>query len=359
MPRALRTAVLACAALVALAFAGTATAAFTPKLVVSHQSYALGNSGQTTISLTANQNENSIAKITIYSPAGYTATLNQAVGTQLGTVHARAQALAISPDAILSIDGVVRVADQNDKSIKQAAVACTGSATHTATWVLALQAAGTPLNIPVFVDLAAGPEATFASYKMQICLTSPEIPQSQGGAAFGAKVLEATMALNGVFANPASAGQYVWSAFFTPYVPKSGTPNPAGTVETRSIVSIPTSVSLTAKYLKKTNTYRLTGAVRLGTGGVAGIRVVFYRGTSKSKLRRAGSTTTNASGSFRTAGHLKPRKTTYFQVRVTRATQDITAAGCAGTSLAPAGCVSATSAPFDVRSRTVAIKVRR
>jgi hypothetical protein len=138
MPKGLRTAVLACAALVSLVFAGTAMAAFTPRLAVSHQSYAIGSNAQTTISLTANQNDDSIAKIAIYSPGGYTATLGQAVGTQLGTVHAVAVALAISSDARLTIDGVVRVADPTDASIQQSSVACTGTPSHGAVWLLAL-----------------------------------------------------------------------------------------------------------------------------------------------------------------------------------------------------------------------------
>jgi hypothetical protein len=358
MPKALRTAVLACAALVSLAFAGTAMAAFTPKLVVTHKSYTFGSNAQTTISLTADKDQNSIAKITIYAPGGYTATLNQAVGTQIGTVHARAQARAISPDAILSIDGVVRVADQNDATLRQQAVACTGSPTHAATWILALQAAGTPLNIPVFVDQTAGAELTFASYKLQICLTSPEIPQSQGGAAFGAKVLEATMALNGVFSNPTSAGQFVWRALFTPYVPNTGTANPAGTVETRSLVLIPQSITLSASTSKKSRSVRLSGKLTAGGAAVAGVRVTLFAGRSAKALKATGRATTNASGAFRFTRRSSNR-TLFFQVRASSGVRDAGAAGCAGTSLAPAGCVNATISALSAQSRVVKVRGRK
>jgi hypothetical protein len=357
MPRALRTAVLACAALVALALAGTAMAAFTPKLVVTHKSYALGSNAQTTISLTANATDDSIAKITIYSAPGYTATLNQAVGTQLGTVHAVAIATAISPDARLTIDGVVRVADQNDASIRQGAITCTGSPTHTATWLLALQAAGTPLNIPVYVDNAAGPEVAFASYKLQICLASPEIPQSQGGAAFGAKVLEATMALNGVFSNPSSAGRYVWSALFTPYIPKTGTPNPAGTVESRAIVPIPQRATLAASFLKKSRSVRLSGRVIAGSGGAAGVRVTLFSGRTAGKLKATGRATTNASGAFRFT-RKSSNRTLFFQVRASAPATDAGAAGCTAPR-APAGCVSATVAPISAQSGVIRVRGRK
>jgi hypothetical protein len=358
MPKALRTAVLACAALVSLAFAGTAMAAFTPRLAVSHASYSLGSNAQTTISLTANQNDDSIAKITIYSPTGYTATLGQAVGTQLGTVHAVAVALAISPDARLTIDGVVRVADPTDMSIQQASVACTGTATHGAMWVLALQAAGTPLNIPVFVDAASGAESVFASYKLQICLSSPEIPQAQGGAPFGAKVLEATMALSSVFGNPTSSSQYVWRALFTPYVPKTATPNPVGTVETRSIVSLPQRLTLKASSLKKSKSVRLSGALTEGGSAVGGVRVTLYSGRSAGKLKATGRATTNASGAFRFT-RKSSNRTLFFQARATAAARDVGAAGCGGTSLAPAGCVTATAAPISVQSAVVKVRGRK
>ena len=355
MPKFLRTAVLACAAFASLALAGTAMAAFTPKLVVTHKSYTLGSNAQTTISVTADKDQDSIAKITIYAANGYTATLNQAVGTQIGTVHARAQARAISPDAILSIDGVVRVANQNDATVRQQSIGCTGSATHAATWILALQAAGTPLNIPVFVDQAAGAELAFASYKLQICLASPEVPPAQGGAAFGAKVLEATMALNGVFSNPTSAGQLVWRTLFTPYVPKTATANPAGTVEARSIVLVPQAITLKASTLKKSRSVRLTGKLTAGGAAASGVRVTLFSGRSAKKLKATGSATTNAAGSFRFTRKASTR-TMFFQVRASAGVRDAGTAGCAGTSLAPAGCVNATLSEISAQSRVIKVR---
>jgi hypothetical protein len=359
MPKRIRVALVAVVAVTALAVAGTAMAAFTPHIVVSHQSYATGSNAQTTISLTANQTDNSIAKITIYAPAAYSATLSQAAGTTLGTVLARAYSNVLQ--GVITIKGNVVVADQTAASLRTASIRCTGTAAHATVWMLALSAAGTPLNIPVFIDPAAGAEATFASTKMQICLTSPDIPESAGGAPFGAKVLEATMALNGVFTNPSSPAQYVWRALDTPYQPGTGTPNVAGTVETRGIVPVPTTVSLTGKYNRRTKRYRLLGAVRQATdtatmAGLPNVRVALYRGATKSKLKAAGGARTNAKGAFSSTGRL--RRTTYFQARVVRAVQDVTTGGCATQSLAPAGCVSASLAPLDVRSRVVAVRRR-
>ena len=45
---------------------------------------------------------------------------------------------------------------------------------HGAVWRLNITVAGTPLTVPIYVDaITAGPEATFASAKIQLCLAGP------------------------------------------------------------------------------------------------------------------------------------------------------------------------------------------
>jgi hypothetical protein len=333
----------------ALAVPSTALAAFKPKLVVSHTPPNVSAS-TTSILIQLTRDDDALAKLTFYVPLGYRGELTQAVNTQLGTVQSRVQATAISDDAIIPINGVVRVADGTQAAIAGASLQCTQTATHTAFWVLALEAAGQQLAVPVFVDtVSAGPEAAFASFKLQICLPPPAT------AAQGAKVLEATLALQNVFTAPTTAGQFVWPGIFTPYASKAGPINPAGTVEARGIVRLPAQVTLKGKITsKKKRTIRLSGTVTENRQGVAGVTVEILIG-SRALLK----VTTNGSGAFsvnlkRTG---KGKVTTVFRARARVGARDATSVGCAGPSGAPAGCVSATLGAFTANSPGVRIRL--
>ena len=82
---------------------------------------------------------------------------------------------------------------------------------HGAVWRLNITVAGTPLTVPIYVDaITAGPEATFSSAKIQLCLAGPI------GTPAGAQLL-AFFDVNGVFTNPSNTSNRVWKALFTPY----------------------------------------------------------------------------------------------------------------------------------------------
>jgi len=87
------------AAVASLALASGALA--TQRLIVS----------ASTIQVTEDKSDAAPLKITIYIATGFSATLGQAAGTQIGAVHADLQALAISPDAIIPADGTVLADD--------------------------------------------------------------------------------------------------------------------------------------------------------------------------------------------------------------------------------------------------------
>ncbi len=91
------------------------------------------------------------------------------------------------------------------------------------------------------------------------------------------------------------------------------TPNAAGTFEARALVPIPILLGLKAGYVKKTNTWKLSGKASEGGTGAAGVAIKIARGTSAKSLGAKSSTTTSSTGTWSTAGHLKPKKTTYFQ----------------------------------------------
>jgi len=356
MHRALRLAVLTGASTLALAFAGSALAAYTPQFIVSHTPSNV-SSASTTITIKQTRDDDATAKVTFYAPQGYTGVLGQAAGTKLGTVAAHVQATLISQDAILPINGDVVAASStqtlaNGIPIALASQACTGTPTHSAFWLLALEASGQKLEVPVFIDTTAGPEAAFAQFKLQVCLPTP------AAATFGAKVLDAALTVSNVFTAPVSPGQYVWPAIFTPYSSSAGPINPAGTVQSRAIVRLPGQITLKGKITsKKKRTASFTGSVTENRTGVGGARVQLLLGTAVGFTA-----TTKANGSYVFALKKKGKKgTTTFRARVTVPERSITAVGCALTvpnlPAAPAGCVSAIASPFTATSGAVKIKL--
>ncbi len=352
MHRALRLAALVGASTLALAFAGSALAAYTPQFIVSHTPSNV-SSASTTITIKQTRDDDATAKVTFYVPQGYAGVLGQAAGTKLGTVAAHVQATAISQDAILPINGDVIAASNVDATVAASSTACTGTATHSAFWVLALEASGQMLQVPVFIDTTAGPEAAFAQFKLQVCLPPPAT------ATFGAKLLDASLTLSNVFTTPVSPGQYVWPAFFTPYSSAAGPASPAGTVQSRAVVRLSGQIRLTGRITsKKKRTARLSGSVTENSTGIVGVPVQLLI-NNVVKFR----TTSKANGSY-TFGSLQKRgkkSTSTFQARVTVPARSITAVGCAlsipGLPAAPAGCVSAVASAFTATSSAVKIRL--
>ncbi len=83
------------------------------------------------------------------------------------------------------------VANPADPAIQAAALRCTGITTNQANWVLNTQLQGQTVAIPVFVN-KVGPFVT-----QQVCLPSPDIPTSAGGATFGAQLVSADFTVEG------------------------------------------------------------------------------------------------------------------------------------------------------------------
>ena len=338
---------VAAAAALALAFTGNALAAYTPRLAITHTPLTLAGGGATDLTISVDQADDATAKVTIYVPQGYTGTLGVAAGTQLGTIDASIIAFAISPTQPLPLKGVI----QADDPAKYVANRCSPG-THEAVWLLRLQAAGTELAVPGYLDTVTAPtEAPLGKFKLQFCLPSPYIPQSAGGAQLGAKLVSATLHLSNAFALPSQNGSYGWTAVTTPYTVDTGTPNAAGTVQARAFVQLPAQLSLKAKVKKKRAT--LSGALRVNLAGLAGVKVSLLSGSSRTKLKAAGSATTRAGGAF--SFRKTVRKTTYFRARVTVATRS---ASCTG-GVPGIPCMSATANGFTAQSAVVKVTPRR
>jgi hypothetical protein len=358
MRRGFRAALIAAGgAAVALVWSGSALAAYTPQFIVNHSPNSVA-SATTKITINVPREDDATFKVTFYAPPGYQGVLGQAAGTQVGTVAASVQALRISPDAVLPLTGTIVTADPARFAANQCA-----PGTHRAVWLLRLEAAGRTLEVPVYLDVPEGPEASFSSFKFQACLPSPHLPEEVGGAAFGAKLLNAQLQLqSGLLTTPATAGRYVWPAIFTPWPNGPGLPNAAGTVQSRGIAQIPGQATLRAQYTARTNTYRLTGSVTENLVGIAGATVDIFKGFAANRLTRIARTRSGANGSFARSGRVQPRRRTFFRARATVPDRVNTTVGCAidlPLPPAPGGCVAAVFSGFTTQSRVVSVNPPR
>ena len=338
MKRRITTLALGVASVAALVAAPSAFAAYTsPKLQVQQA----GNT--TVIKAALSSDDDPTASVRIFVPAGTQLTTNQAPGTALGPVHALVKALALA-GADLPFDGQVVVAAPGQIS---AAVqtACLGpGVAPLAVWVLALQAAGQAVPVPMFV-VATGNAA--APAYLAVCLPPPDIPVAQGGAQFGAKLYSATLTISGVFsAVPLGA----WISVWTPYSPGLGKVNLAGTVAAPAAIA-PGAVTVNAKKLGLGAI--VAGVVTQAGQGRGGAVVTISGGARASGLKKLGSVKAKANGSF----SFRTRKGTFFKATTVAAPAD---APPLCTQLAPLltpfgspPCVNPTVNGFTASSRTV------
>ena len=271
MRHSFRLALLVCASFVGLAFAGPALAKYDPSLTIEQTSYKLGAPTSVDVFIASSQDADATAQMRIFSPAGYTANLTQTPGTKIGGVVAIVKAKALG-GALLPLAGDVLVANPADKNIADASLACThvAATSHTTIWVLNTTLQGQTIAIPVFVD-RTGP------YVVQtVCLPSPDVPETSGGAKFGAQLVLADFTVRGVFTNAGSNGGYEWAGVYTPYTAGTGTPNAPASVQWRTYVGLPSS--LTLKKAKAKNGFKLVGQLKVAGLNPAGVRLSLYSG---------------------------------------------------------------------------------
>jgi hypothetical protein len=342
----MKKAIAAAAAVAALAFAQGAFAANTGSISVSHSPMVLAGSQSTTLHIVLPQSDDPIAAINIYTPSGYNINLSQAAGTKIGSVDAT----AFSHTANLTLPLSGDVIAGNPAQFTTQSAQCTGIPTSAAVWILNLSVAGQTIQLPVYVNPTAGAEQALGAEKITTCIPPWDIPESQGGAAQGAQVLDVRFTVNGVFTTPVGGGLLKWDTLVTPYTPHTGKPNPLGTFEMRAFVPLPIIIGLQKSYVVKTNTFKLSGKVTEGGAAVASLTVHIARGTSATRLTQQSTATTDANGNYKSSGHLKPKKTTFFQASASVPERDF-AAGCQNpaTAVAPAGCVSAKSATVSIK----------
>ncbi len=341
-----------------LSGAGAALAAYTsPQLGV----YDGKPVASVTINFSQAATDDPTAKLTFYTPKGYAATLTQPAGQTIGTVTAQGTAADLG-GALLPLTGTVQVraagstylAGTTQVPIAATATQCTGTATHTAYWVLILQAAGQTFEVPVFVDNVAGPsESTFAAAKLQACLPPPDVPATHPQrAAFGFRLTRVTFTLNGIYSSPGTQDAR-WRVLATPYNPGQGTPNAAGTVEAQSVVPFPRSLKLVRPALRLTSnmaTLAVRGDVLTPAGTPVTLRL--FRGTVATA--NTGSITLRKSGSAY-SGALKVTRQATRQILFLKVRGTIAGGTAQCTPTFGVTCLSVIRAAVGMTSNTVRV----
>jgi hypothetical protein len=324
MRRFIRLAIAAGAVVSALAFSGSALAAYGPSLTVTSSRNAPGKPTSIVLGHIQSAADDPTAKDTIYAPLGYGVNLSQAAGTKIGDVSARL-ILRQGGNAEVDVEGQV-IAD--NPALYQSNPCAPGL--HAAVWKLNISVAGTPLTVPIYVDpVTAGPEATFASAKIQLCLAGPI------GTPAGAQLLFAFFDVNGVFTNPSNTADRIWHTLFTPYVAGTPNPNPAGTTEGQALVPGRVALSVKSKSLKRGRVV-ISGRLLVDGRPYRGAVVELYVGNKK-----VGSARTNAAGNY--TFRKKIKKKTRYLVETLELTD--LALPCPGPPLpfAPQGCKTGTT----------------
>ena len=343
-----RLALLTLVTVGALVGATPAMAIFEPHLFVTSSKPAVGAAGVKIRYVSARPHD-ATARLKVGVPKGYGITPSaSSIGAATATV------LLTDRNRIVNAKGTLQAGTASQFS--RQATECTGRAAHSATWVLTLNAAGTTLRVPIFVDtISSGPIAAFASATLELCLGAPDTPRATPGRPpLGAKVLTLTLNVRAV-KNPATGGTYRWRATATPYSAGIGQANARGTVEIQSLSVVPISLTLegSATASPKAGFSRVTLSGRLsGNGnGIAGTFVDLLRGGKK--IARL---TTKGDGAFTATGDIRRTGSLAFVARATIPDKDLGGGGCIATFKPPdfspaVPCFNATLPGFTVASR--------
>jgi hypothetical protein len=306
----------------------------TPELYAIAYDTALGRSSDTELDVTLPTSAPAAASVVFYSPQGYDVAVGQAPGTKVGTVVAGVTVGGSTTE--IEADGDL-LADDPAKYVGNACA----PGLHAGVLVASLAAGGVTVPVPLYVYPTSGAEAALGGFKIQACLASPDVPAAIGGAPAGLRLLEADLDFTSIFTNPAATGAYTWSVFETPYTPGTATPNPAGTVEARSIVSLPKLFSVKWALNAKKTAVTFKGKVNEGGKPRAGVNVRFL--VSKKQLgpwTAFGVAQTKADGSFTLTKAVTASVYVFAHVNP-YISDSCTAAG----STAPGGCVFESTGP--------------
>jgi hypothetical protein len=336
-----RLGLLAAPAVIALALASSAVAAVTPLFSATTTADA------TVVSYAQQPGDDPVATLVFYVPVDYFALLAQPEGDVVGTATATAVAADVSSSPLAMKGDIVAATAATTVSgapLSAAAIACTGTATHGAYWLLNLSGGGQSLQVPVFVDDVplTIPLSSVANNTITVCLGAPDVPAgTPGRAPLGAKLSSLGLSVTDVFS--AAPQWYLWHATVTPYSPGTGKANTAGAVEVQSVDRTPQVLTVKAKKAKARGTVSVTGRLVGGGKGVAGAQVTVLAGK-----KAVGKTVTRSGGYFKAV--VKAPGTARFSASAVALPRK--SASCTA-FFAPIPCVGSWVAGFTAKSAAV------
>lgn len=341
MRTSIRLTLIACASLIALAFANTARSAYVPNLLIASERHTLRSPTSLVIGVSQSRDDEATAFIDISVPAGYNERLLAPPGTVIGDVAATAIVRG-SGNAEVDVTGQVVAANPADFTGPPNNQCLRAQGVHTAVWLLNVTVLGNPVRVPVYVDDVTS-EAGVSAH-IRLCLAAAADTPSKF------ELLTTIFEVRNVFTNPAARAAHLWSATFTPYFPSTASPNDAGTVEARAVVPLPVRLTLGAK--RKGRVVTLTGKVELPGNAVPRI-VEIWAGPTARRLKRVARTTVKGDGSFtiRRPRVGKRTRIQYYQARVDTPFANAESFGYCQRPppRVPNGCVSATYAALYTR----------
>ena len=280
------------------------------------------------------------ARIELSIPAGFTLDLTRLPGTLLGRTTVDLDSAAAPEGEGSTAEGDVVVSDPARYAADARIQAC-APGKHAAVWRLE------PLDLPIFVDPASGPDAALGGYDLRLC------PELAPGLVFGDLELDLKRSV-GV---PATPGIYLWRAFVTPLTP-TGVADERATWEAHGIVPWPAVLTLGAHRTAQKDRFVLSGRL-LVAGKPRAHAAVRLLGLptgpavpSPALIRSLHkSVETDRSGRYRTTIRVR-QGVAYFAVWL-----PIPRLGCSTPATAPGGCVSETTSP--AQSGPVIVRPRR
>jgi len=261
------------------------------------------------------------ARIMLTAPAGYGATLTQAVGARLGDAEIDLAAPGAKGSPARSMGSIV-VSDPATFAASGPAQQC-APGPHTATWSMNLADGA---SIPIAVDAVAsgGP------YHITECLNAYAHP--------GQQAVDVYVDLTNVFTNPSTVGTYWWDALVTP-TDAAGAASPAAAYEMEGGEPIPEPLTVSATWNAQTHMFTARGTLKGGGAPRAGIHVHVFGGATnnRNKMKEIGVATTTTNGSYVLRKHQATKPAYSFgEVRF------YIYNNCVPPQTAPAGCASRT-----------------
>jgi hypothetical protein len=280
------------------------------------------------------------ARIQISIPAGFTLDLGRPVGTVLGRSTVDFVSVSAPDGEGSTAEGDVVVVDQARYAADPRLQAC-APGRHAAVWRL------DPLDLPIFVDPASGPDAALGGYDLRLCLDL----------ASGLRFQDIELDLQRSLGVPATPGIYLWRAFVSPLTP-AGVADERATWEAHALVPWPTMLTLRTRRTAQKDRFVVAGRLLLAgqPRARAAIRVlglptelVLPGAPVPRPIRK--SVETDRAGRYRTTLRVTER-TQLFAVWL-----PLPRDGCSSPGTAPGGCTTETTSP--ATSRPAIVRPRR